>query len=205
VQTIPQITLRAMIDMSRARAGLTRRREAGLVGLTYTHLILRAVAGALRAQPEMRRLWIDRPEGPHYRHIERADVGLAVAGEDSLLVVTIPEPDRASVEQLVGMTEEAVRRGRAGALAATDAEPAAITVSNLGMYRVDQFQAIVDPAQAAILTTGRIADHVAAIDGDIRIVPRMQTSLSVDHRVADGVVAARFLGLVAERLEADEV
>jgi pyruvate dehydrogenase E2 component (dihydrolipoamide acetyltransferase) len=205
VRTIPQITLTVTVDMSRARAALTSQREAGLTGLTYTHLILRAVAGALRAHPEMRRLWTDGPTGPHYRHIDRADVGLAVAGEDTLVVVTIPEPDQASVEQLIRATGDAVQRGRAGTLAAADMEPAAITVSNLGMYRVDRFQGIIDPAQTAILTTGRIADQVAAIDGGIRIVPRMQISLSVDHRVADGVVAARFLGSVAERLEAGEV
>lgn len=199
VQTIPHITLSVAVDAGEARGRLASARNTGLSGLTYTHLLLRSVAQALRAQPHLNRLWL--AQGPLYRQLARADVGLAVAGEDTLRVVTIPEPDRLPLADLVTLTAGAVQRGRTGALTHGDTAPAAITISNLGMYAVDSFQAIIDPAQTAILAVGRVAEQVVAVDGGIRVAPRLQLSLSVDHRVADGVVAARFLGAIKESLE----
>lgn len=199
IQNIPQITLTVAVDASAARQRLANARNAGLAGLTYTHLLLRSVAQALRAHPHLNRLWL--AHGPLYRQLACADVGLAVAGEDTLLVLTIPEPDRLPLADLVTLTAEAVQRGRAGALTQRDTAPTAITISNLGMHAVDGFQAIVDPAQAAILAVGRVAEQVVAIDGAIRVLPQLQLSLSVDHRVADGVAAARFLGTIKGSLE----
>jgi len=120
-------------------------------------------------------------------------------------VATIAEPDRASLTGLIRQVSSAVERGRRGALIQADLAPTAITVSNLGMYGVDDFEAIVDPAQTAILAAGRVADQVAVIDGGIYVVPLMQVSLSVDHRVADGVLAAQFLQALREALENSEV
>jgi pyruvate dehydrogenase E2 component (dihydrolipoamide acetyltransferase) len=204
VTTIPQIRLTMTIHMQKARNLLTAQRAAGLDGLTYTHLILRAVAVALRAQPLMNRLWIDG-EPPRYRQLPRPDVGLAIASEDNLLVATIPEPDRLTLTGLVRHANEAVERGRSGSLHQADMAPAALTVSNLGMYGIDDFQALVDPAQTAILAAGRVAEQVAVIDGGIHILPLMQVSLSVDHRVADGALAAQFLQAFREALENIEV
>lgn len=202
VQTIPRITLTVAVNMHKARALLLSVRSSGLSGLTYTHLILRAVAHALRDHPLVNRLWL--ADGPRFRHLARADVGLAVAGEDTLLIVTIPEPDRVSHHELVRLTDEAIRRGRVGTLSHTDTKPTAITVSNLGMHGVDSFQAIVDPAQTAILATGRVAERVVVIDGGIHVEHLMQMSLTIDHRVADGVAAARFLRAIAVELEGME-
>jgi pyruvate dehydrogenase E2 component (dihydrolipoamide acetyltransferase) len=185
--------------MSRARERLARLGDAGLPGITYTHVILRAMAAALREHLSINRLWLE--EGPSYRSLARADVGLAVAGEDTVLVLTIPEPDSVAPADLVALVDAAVRRGRAGSLTADDAAPAAITLSNLGMHGVDSFQAIVHPAQTAILAAGRVAERVVVIDGGIHVVPQMELSLTVDHRVADGVAAARFLEAVRTGLE----
>jgi pyruvate dehydrogenase E2 component (dihydrolipoamide acetyltransferase) len=165
-------------------------------------MILRAMAAALREHPAINRLWL--AEGPCFRSLARVDIGLAVAGEDTLLVPVVPEPDRLALPELVRRVDETVRRARAGTLTVADAAPAAITLSNLGMYRVDSFQAIVDPSQSAILATGRIVDRVVPIERGITIAPYMELSLTVDHRVADGVVAARFLEAVGARLEAAE-
>ena len=203
VRTIPQITLTVGVDMSRARACILRLREEGLQGLTYTHLILRAMAHALHVHPELQRLWVDGDDGPRYRRLERTDVGLAVAGNDTLLVVTIPEPAQSSLRELVGLTTETIHRARSGMLSEGDTKPSAITLSNLGMYRVDQFRAIVDPAQTAILATGRVTDQLVAVEGAGKVRPRMQMSLSVDHRVVDGAAAARFLDSIARGLEED--
>jgi len=203
VTTIPQIRLTMTANMSQPRAMLTTQRAAGLLKLSYTHLILRAVAAALRAYPRMNTLWIN--DGPRLRPLQRADVGLAIASEDNLLVATIPEPDRTSLTQLVRSTDEAVERGRRGTLSQIDLNPASITVSNLGMYGVDDFEAIVDPSQTAILAVGRIAEQVIVVDGGIRVAPLMNLSLTVDHRVADGALAAQFLGRIRDELERSEV
>ncbi len=179
VQTIPQFSVGVDVEMTSAAARLA----AGPPGLTYTHLLLQATAGALREHPGVNRLWV--AEGPRLRQLERADVGLAVAGEETLLVPTIAEPDLLDLPELVAVTDEAVRLAREGKLTAT---PVSITLSNLGMFGVDRFTAIVDPDQTAILAVGAVRE-------------RVELTLTVDHRVVDGVLAARFLGAIRARLE----
>jgi len=203
VQMIPQITLMATADMTRARAWLDAQRAAGLAGLTYTHLILRAVALALRAHPNINTLW--RAEGPWLRALPRADVGLAIAGDDTLLVATIAEPDQHELSYLVQSVTEATARGRAGMLNEADLAPAVITVSNLGMHRVNAFMAIVDPDQTAILAVGQVAEHAVAINGALYAIPQVTLTLTVDHRVADGVAAAKFLETICSSLESAEL
>ena len=199
VQTIPQIAVTAVLDMRRAQATLLAERERGIARLTYTHLLLRAVAQTLRQQPRLNTVW--EANGPQFRQFAQANVGLAVASDDALLVVTIPEPDRLPLAELVSVTDAAIERGRSGVLAAADMARAALTVSNLGMYGVDSFTAIVDPAQTAILALGRVADQPLVVDGELRIIPQMKMTLVVDHRVADGAAAALFLRALGEALD----
>ena len=199
VQTIPQIALTSVIDMRQAQAIVDLERERGIARLTYTHLILRAVAKSLRTHPRLNTLWV--ANGPQFQQLAQANVGLAVAGDDTLLVVTIPEPDRLSLAELVSVTDAAIARGRQGALIAADTAQAAMAVSNLGMYGVDSFTAIVDPAQTAILATGRVVEQPVVEEGSIRIIPQMKITLVIDHRVADGVVAALFLSTLSKVLE----
>ena len=186
-QSIPQFALQADLD---ARAARDLLADAGIPGLTYTHLLLRALAATLRAHPAMTRVWVE--DGPAYRTLG-ADVGLAVAGDDALHVVTIAEPDAASLADLVATVKAAADRGRAGNLSADDQRPAALSLSNLGMFGVDVFTAIVDPDQTAILAAGAVRDLVRAIEGRPEVVPVLSVTLSVDHRAADGAQAARFL------------
>jgi pyruvate dehydrogenase E2 component (dihydrolipoamide acetyltransferase) len=196
VQTIPQFSVGADVDMRGATAFLAAERAAGLSALTYTHLLLRATAVALREHPEVNRLWV--ADGPRWRQLERTDVGLAVAGDDTLLVPTITEPDRVDLALLVEQTGEAERLARAGRLTGG---PAAITLSNLGMFGVDRFAAIVDPEQTAILAVGAVSERVTAEAGGFRVGPWVELTLTVDHRVVDGVLAARFLGTIRSSLE----
>lgn len=186
-QTIPQFALQADLD---ARAARDLIAASGIPGLTYTHLLLRALAATLRAHPAMTRIWVE--DGPAYRTVG-ADIGLAVAGDDALQVVTIAEPDAASLADLVASVRAAADRGRSGALTADDQRPAALSLSNLGMFGVDVFTAIVDPDQTAILAAGAVRDLVRAVDGKPAVVPVLSVTLSVDHRAADGAQAARFL------------
>ncbi|MSR82961.1 MAG: 2-oxo acid dehydrogenase subunit E2 [Candidatus Latescibacteria bacterium] len=196
---VPQIRLTLAVDMEQARTLLEEERAAGLEGLTYTHLILRAAAQALRVHPHLNRVWLD--QGPQYRSYAQADVGLVIAAEDNLLVATIPEPDKLPLGGLVAQVRGAVERARRGALTQQDAAPAALSVSNLGMYGVDEFEALVDPAQSAMLAVGRVADQVVVRDRGMYIAPQLKLSLSVDHRVADGALAAQFMQTLREILE----
>jgi pyruvate dehydrogenase E2 component (dihydrolipoyllysine-residue acetyltransferase) len=180
---IPQFTVGATVDMTAALPLIE-----GTV--TVTHVLLQAIARSLREHPEMNRLWID--EGPRLRRLERADVGLAVAGDDTLLVVTIPEPDLLSLPQLAREAGRAALAARDGVVPAENRGPSAITLSNLGMAGVDRFTALIDPDQTAILAAGRIVE---------RPRPQLELNLTVDHRVVDGFAAGKFLDAIRAELE----
>lgn len=191
---IPQFAVGVTVDMTSASAELE-----GEPGLTYTHLLLQAVARALREQPELNRLWLD--DGPRLRQLDRADVGLAVAGEETLLVVTIPEPDRLAPAELVEEVGRATAEARSGRIAERYRTPVAVTLSTLGGIGVDRFTAIVDPDQTAIVAAGAVVERPAVVRGELRPVPQLELTLSVDHRVADGVAAGRFLTAIRDVLE----
>ena len=167
--------------------------------MTLTHVLLRAAAAALRAMPDVNRVWLD--DGPRFLRLAHCHVGLAIAAGDNLIVATIPEPDRLDLEELALMTRRAVDEGRRGRLAAAFTAPAAITVSNLGMFGIDRFEAIVDPDQTAILAVGRAVERPAVTPAGIAAVPQLDLALTVDHRTVDGAAAARFLAAVCAELE----
>jgi pyruvate dehydrogenase E2 component (dihydrolipoamide acetyltransferase) len=138
----------------------------------------------------MNRLWVD--EGPRLRALERVDVGLAVAGDGTLLVVTIPEPDLLPLPQLARAAGRAALAARDGTVPAENRGPAAISLSNLGMTGVDRFTALIDPDQTAILAAGRVVE---------RPQPQLELNLTVDHRVVDGAQAGAFLASIRAELE----
>jgi pyruvate dehydrogenase E2 component (dihydrolipoyllysine-residue acetyltransferase) len=191
---IPQFTLGVTVDMTAAAA-----RVAGERDITYTHVLLQAVAQALRTHPDLNRLWV--AEGPRLRVLERADVGLAVAGEETLLVVTIPEPDRLTLAELAVEVERAAAEARGGRTSERYLAPAAVTLSNLGMAGIDRFTALIDPDQTAILAAGSVAERPAVVDGELRALLQLELALTVDHRVADGLAAGAFLGAIRDALE----
>ncbi|MFY9653617.1 dihydrolipoamide acetyltransferase family protein [Trebonia sp.] len=192
--TVPQFTVSRTVD---ARSALAR--AAGLDGVTLTHVLLQAAAAALRAMPDVNRVWLD--EGPRFLRLAHCHVGLAIAADDNLIVATIPEPDRLGLEDLVLTMRRAVDEGRRGRLSAVFTAPAAMTLSNLGMFGVDRFEAIVDPDQTAILAVGRAVERPAVTADGIAAVPQLDLALTVDHRTVDGAAAARFLAAVCAELE----
>jgi pyruvate dehydrogenase E2 component (dihydrolipoamide acetyltransferase) len=191
---VPQFTVSSTVD---ARPALSR--AAALDGVTLTHVLLQALAKALRATPPLNRVWLD--DGPSFRQLAHAHVGLAIAADDNLIVATIPEPDQCGLEELARTTRRAVGEARRGRLAAAFTAPAAVTLSNLGMFGVDRFEAIVDPDQTAILAVGRVVQRPAVTTDGIVAVPQLDLALTVDHRTVDGSAAARFLAEICAELE----
>jgi pyruvate dehydrogenase E2 component (dihydrolipoamide acetyltransferase) len=191
VREAPQFSISRDVDMTAANA---RRKAAGV---SYTDVIVAAAATALRAHPRLR----SRFDGDAVIVSEKIDVGLAVALDAGLIVPVLRDADRkplAALRDEREALETAVRSGRARADAFGGA---AITLSNLGTFGVDRFTAIVNPPEASILAVGRVADRVIAADGAPAVRPVVSLTLTVDHRVADGADAARYLDDVVKQLD----
>jgi pyruvate dehydrogenase E2 component (dihydrolipoyllysine-residue acetyltransferase) len=191
VREQPQFSISRDVDMSAANEA---RKKAGA---SYTDAILAACAKALRDHPRLRA----RIEGDALVTADAIHVGIAVALDDGLLVPVLRDADKKDLNELAREREQLEQHARAGKLAEHESAGAIFTVSNLGILGVDRFTAIVNPPEAAILAVGRVADRVIAREGSAAVRPMATLTLSVDHRVADGATAARFLTAVAERLE----
>ena len=165
--------------------------------ITYTDLLVKLVAAALAQHPFARGSWKD---GAIVKH-EEINIGVAVALEDGLVVPVIHRADTLSLKEIAARREEMVTRAQSGKLRATDITGGVFTISNLGMYGVDAFNAIVNPPQAAILAVGRIADRVVPLNGVPAVAPMMVLTLSCDHRAIDGARGAQFLGALADLVE----
>jgi pyruvate dehydrogenase E2 component (dihydrolipoamide acetyltransferase) len=187
----PQFSISRDVDMTAANA---KRKAAGV---SYTDVIVAAAATALRAHARLRSHF----DGDAVIVSERIDVGLAVALDAGLIVPVLRDADHkplAALRDEREALETAVRSGRARADAFGGA---AITISNLGTFGVDRFTAIVNPPEASILAIGRVADRVVAMNGTPVVRSMVSLTLTVDHRVADGADAARYLADVAKDLE----
>lgn len=164
--------------------------------LTYTDLLVKVVASALRSHPRLNASWQDGAIVTH----DDINIGLAVAVPDGLVVPVIPRADDLSLSAIARHRADIVRRAQAGALRLTDLQGGTFTISNLGMFGIDAFNAIIVSPQAAILAVGALADRVIPVDGEPAVRPMLTLSLSCDHRVVDGAQGARFIATVAELL-----
>jgi pyruvate dehydrogenase E2 component (dihydrolipoamide acetyltransferase) len=167
------------------------------VELTFTDLLVKLVAAALRAHPEVNVRW----EDGRVRRLPDVNVGIAVATDHGLVVPVVHRADTLPVEAIARRRAELVDRARAGKLRPEDVEGGTFTVSNLGMYGVDRFLAVVNAPQAAILSVGRVVDRVVVDDGRPAVRPSLTLGLSCDHRALDGARAARFLETLAAWVE----
>ncbi|HEX5467634.1 MAG TPA: dihydrolipoamide acetyltransferase family protein [Gaiellaceae bacterium] len=197
-QTVPHFFLVREVDASRLAAwrGVARDRPGG-EGVTHTDLLVRICAAALREHPRVNATWRDGSVVPQ----EDVNLGIAVATDDALVVPVVHGADRLSLAELSARRAELVAAAREGRLKPADVQGGTFTISNLGMYGVDAFLAIVNAPQAAILAVGRIVDRVVAVDGAPAVRPTMTLSLSFDHRVVDGARGAQFLDTVAALVE----
>jgi pyruvate dehydrogenase E2 component (dihydrolipoamide acetyltransferase) len=165
--------------------------------VSVTDLLVRATAAALARHPQANAAWDDGS----IRLNDEVNVGIAVAVEDGLVVPVVHGADRLGLGEIAVRREDVVSRAREGTLRPEDIERGTFTISNLGMYGVDAFNAVVNAPQAAILAAGRIVERVVAVDGAPGVRPMIALTLSCDHRVIDGARAARFLSELAALIE----
>ena len=190
----PQFAVSRTVD---ARSALAR--VALVENATLTHLLLQGIGSALVEHPSVNRVWIE--DGPLYRRLERANVGLVIAAEDRLVLATITEPHAKGLADLAQVVAEAASHGRDGRVSGAANAPAAVSLSNLGMFGVDRFEAIVDPDQTATLAVGRVIERPAVTGEGVVAVPQLDLTLTVDHRTVDGALAGRFLATICDFLE----
>ena len=177
---------------AREKLGPGIEKETG-VKLSHTDLLVAAVAQALDKHPLVNATWT----GDAIRLNPEINVGIAMAVENGVVTAAIPGANNKKLGEIAVLRRDLTERARAGKLRPADITGATFTISNLGMYQVDAFTAIIVPPQAAILAVGRIADRIVPVDGKPAIRPRMSLTLSCDHRVFDGARAALFLNDLA--------
>ena len=166
------------------------------IRVTHTDLLVALVSRVLLKHPRLNASW--SAEG--IRLHNHVNMGVAIAVNDGVVAAVIHNAHTASLPEIASQRRDVAERARAGKLRPADIADATFTISNLGMYGVDQFSAIITPPQAAILAVGGIADKVVAIDGKPAVRPMMTLTISCDHRVADGARAAMFLIDLAQAL-----
>jgi pyruvate dehydrogenase E2 component (dihydrolipoamide acetyltransferase) len=163
---------------------------------TLTDVLIALVARVLVKHPRMNASWT----GDGIRRNSEINIGLAIAVEEGVVAPVLHKADRSTIEQIAVRRRELAERAKAGHLQPADISGGTFTISNLGMYNVDAFTAIIVPPQAGILAVGRAGDRVVAVDGKPAVRPMMSLTLSTDHRVADGARAAQFLNDVIDAI-----
>jgi len=195
--TAPHFYLVREVNVSRLVTWRERATKQTGARITYTDILVRLVAAALSRHPRVNAAWKDG------EIVLNADIniGLAVAIDDGLVVPVIHRADTLGLAELAARREDLVSRAQAGKLRPADIQGGGFTISNLGMYGVDAFNAVVNPPQAAILAVGRIVDRAVAVNGQPAVQPTMVLTLSCDHRALDGARGAQFLGALGELIE----
>jgi pyruvate dehydrogenase E2 component (dihydrolipoamide acetyltransferase) len=201
VRSAPHFTLNMQVDMTevaelRRRAGPAIERQSGAPP-SFTAIIVRALAGLLLDHPYLNATLEDHTVLLH----QRAHIGVAIDRAGDLLVPVLRDAQRMSLAEISAALRDLHARAQAHALGQAELRGSTFTVSNLGMYGVDSFTAIINPPESAILAVGRIAETPVARNGAVVVRPIMQLTLSADHRIVDGAAAARFLAALRERLE----
>jgi pyruvate dehydrogenase E2 component (dihydrolipoamide acetyltransferase) len=198
--TAPHFYLRAEVDMSRAvhgRALLKGSAAEGDVVPSFNDMVVKACALALREHPRANGAYRDG----RFEHYSRVNVGVAVAARDALVVPTVFDADRKGLRQIAIESRELAQRVRDGQITPPELSGATFTVSNLGMYGIDSFSAVINPPQAAILAVGAIAEKPVARDGKLSTAHLMTVDLACDHRILYGAPAAEFLARIKTLLE----
>ncbi|HEV7236954.1 MAG TPA: dihydrolipoamide acetyltransferase family protein, partial [Ktedonobacteraceae bacterium] len=194
---VPHFYLVREVNASRLIAWRVLMLQQSGAKVTYTDLLVKITATALRVHPRLNASW-------HAGKIAlnpAIHIGLAVAVEEGLVVPVIHHADTLSLAALAQQRVELVAKAQSGKLGPQDISEGTFTISNLGMYHVDAFNAIINQPQSAILAVGRITDRVVPVHGQPAVQPMMVLTLSCDHRVVDGARGAQFLDSVATLIQ----
>ena len=193
----PHFNLVRHLDVSNLVTYKKQVQEKNSNRLTYTDLLIKLVSITLKEHPRINASWIDNKIVKN----SEINVGLAVDFDGGLIVPVIHKTDELSLGEITNRRKDLITRTQAGKLRSGDLDRGTFTISNLGMFDVDSFNAIINPPQAAILAVGRIVDKVVPVDGLPAVRPILTLNLSFDHRVVDGVRGAEFLKTLSNLIE----
>jgi pyruvate dehydrogenase E2 component (dihydrolipoamide acetyltransferase) len=197
--TVPHFFLVREVEASAllsARENLLQSKVSSAVKITTTDLLIAIVSRVLMRHPRMNASY--SPDG--IRLHPSVNMGIAIAVNEGVIAAVIPNAHTASITEIATQRRDLVERAKAGKSRAQDLIDATFTISNLGMFSIDSFTAIIPPSQAGILAVGTISDRVVAIDGKPAVRSMMTLTLSCDHRVVDGARGALFLDDLANAI-----
>ncbi|MBA3891670.1 MAG: 2-oxo acid dehydrogenase subunit E2 [Gemmatimonadaceae bacterium] len=187
---IPTFYLTVELDVERVAEARSAMAAMGdEFKASFNDIILKAVATALSQHPEVNAHWL----GDKIRYHNRVHLGMAVATDDGLIVPVIFDADRMSLREISAASRDYAKRARERKLKPEEYTGSTFSVSNLGMFQVEQFTAIINPPEAGILAIGSIEEKAVVADGELQVRKRLRVTMSCDHRVIDGAVGAKFL------------
>ena len=196
--TVPAFQLTVDVDMTRAQELVAKQRELNPdVRITITDVLTKVCAMALMRHRDMNVQYTDDA----LLVFPSANVGIAVAAPQGLVVPVVKNAERLTIAQIAQVRGDLVSRARDNKLKSDDLEAGTFTISNLGMYDVDQFIAVLNPPQASILAVGQTRDMVVPRDGDVHVLPIMTMTITCDHRAVDGATGAEFLKTIKAFLQ----
>lgn len=195
-RTIPHFYETVEIDM-KAAGEIVRELKGSGSAVSYNDLVLKAAALALTRFPRMNASFRDGGVVVH----REVNIGFAVAMEDGLQVPVVKGCQGLALKEIALQAVRLAERARSGAITQEEISGGTFSVSNLGMYGIDEFAAVIMPPQAAILAVGAVADRPVVRDGHLAVGRTMRATLSCDHRVVDGAYGAQFLGELRRVLE----
>jgi pyruvate dehydrogenase E2 component (dihydrolipoamide acetyltransferase) len=197
---IPHFFLTVEIDMERAvllREELNAQEGGSGLKIGINDLLVKAAAQALVQHPDVNVSFA----GDHIRRYARVDVGIAVALEDGLVTPVLRNAQAKGLREIAEESRALIERARARKLQPEEYSNATFTISNLGMYGIEEFTAVINPPGATILAVGAVQEKPVVVEGEIQVRKRMRVTLSCDHRAVDGATGARFLDTFKKMLE----
>jgi pyruvate dehydrogenase E2 component (dihydrolipoamide acetyltransferase) len=195
--TAPHFYLTMSIDMDKAVESRAKINEVAPVKISFNDMVLKACALALKQHPAVNSSWL----GDQIRYNHHVNIGVAVAVEDGLLVPVVRFADGKSLSQIATEVKDYATRAKSKKLQPADWEGSTFTISNLGMFGIESFTAIINPPDACILAVGGISQVPVVKNGQVQVGNVMKVTLSCDHRVVDGATGAAFLQTLKSLLE----
>ena len=195
---VPHFFLTADVDMARATELRRQFNELELgARISFNDIVIKATALALARHPECNAWW----GGDHVRRHNRVHIGVAVAIDDGLITPVVRDAHARPIAEISNEVKELAALARAKRLTPEQYTGSTFSISNLGMFGIEQFTGVINPPEAGILAVGAVEDRPVALDGEVAVRPRMRMTMSCDHRIIDGAQGARFLATLKDILE----